>query len=388
MRHVVYIWGMNGIPIGPAVVRALVLGVALLGPGEALAQTPSFTMVGYPSGGIYSSISGLSADGRSAAGVSGFPTTISTPYPGFVWSAETGRHDFGLEAGVPLGTWSLGISGDGHAAVGYSWTTQGGAETAFRWSGPGTFQSLGTMGWSNSRATGASNDGTTVVGYLSTQSGSAQQAFRWTPSTGMQTVGPLFSEANAISRDGSTIVGETAVTSGAPQAFRWTQAGGVQPLPPLPGTYFSYARGVSADGRDVVGSTTGLNVDYPTLWHDGVPMLLSRPTNWYHATPFAVSDDGQVVVGTYDSTQTYGASIWTPTTGFMPMADYLAGFGITLPTGVWLERCTSVSADGRTFGGKTFGPAGITQGFVATIPAPGACAAVLACAVVAVRRRR
>ncbi len=384
----VYVWGMNGIPIGAAVVRALVLGVALLGPGEALAQTPSFTMVGYAPGAGSSRIYGLSADGRSAAGFSAFPTSVSTPAPGFVWSAETGRHDFGLEAGVPLGTWSLGISGDGHAAVGYSWTTQGGAETAFRWSGPGTFQNLGTMGWSNSRATGASNDGTTVVGYLSTQSGNAQQAFRWTPSTGMQTVGPLFSEANAISRDGSTIVGETAVTSGAPQAFRWTQAGGVQPLAGFNGSTSSLARAVSGDGTFLVGLSISGLATTSIIWRNGVPFDLGLPTGWHQTNPLAVSDDGQVVVGTYLGDQSQGAAIWTPATGFMPMADYLAGFGIALPNGVWLERCTSVSADGRTFGGRTFGPAGITQGFVATIPAPGACAAVLACAVVAVRRRR
>ena len=165
---------MNARLAVPVAARALAVVFALVAPGIARAQTPSFTMVGYAPGAGASRIYGLSADGRSAAGFSAFPTSVSTPYPGFVWSASAGRNDFGLEPGTPLGTWSLGISGDGHTAVGYSWTTQGGATTAFRWSGTGTFQSLGTMGWANSRATGASNDGTTVVGYLS--SGAAKMA--------------------------------------------------------------------------------------------------------------------------------------------------------------------------------------------------------------------
>lgn len=380
----VYIWGMNGTPLVPSVVRALAVGFALLGASGAQAQSPSFTMVGYPNGAFDSAIYGLSADGQMAAGSFETPPAVSH---GFVWSAGGGRNDFGLEPGLPLLTRAQGISGDGRVAVGYSQTTSPGIATAFRWSGTGTFQSLGTLGsYPYSQATGANNDGSVVVGTAS--SAFDLHAFRWTQAGGMQALGPANSEANAISRDGSTIVGETAVTSGAPQAFRWTQAGGLQALPPLPGTYYSYARGVSADGRDVVGSTTGLNVDYPTLWHDGVPTLLSRPANWYHATPFAVSDDGQVVVGTYSGPQSYGAAIWTPATGFIPLADYLAGYGITLPTGLWLEECTGVSADGRTFSGTTFGPAGISEGFVATIPAPGWLATLLGSAVFAARRRR
>jgi probable HAF family extracellular repeat protein len=382
---------MNARLAVPVAARALAVVFALVAPGIARAQTPSFTMVGYAPGAGASRIYGLSADGRSAAGFSAFPTTVSTPYPGFVWSASAGRNDFGLEAGTPLGTWSLGISGDGHTAVGYSWATQGGATTAFRWSGTGTFQSLGTMGWTNSRATGASNDGSTVVGYLSTQSGNAQQAFRWTPGAGMQTLGPLFSEANAISRDGSTIVGETAVTSGAPQAFRWTQAGGVQALAGLNGSTSSDAWAVSGDGSYIVGLTVTSTSTTSTIWRNGVPADLGLPVGWHQTSPLAVSDDGQVVVGTYVGSQSYGAAIWTTTTGFMPLADYLEGFGVVLPANIILESCTSVSADGKTFAGWTHGTTaepGLTQGFVATIPAPGWLATLLGSAVFAARRRR
>lgn len=359
------------------------------GARPAVAQTPSITLVGYPAGADASRIYGLSADGRTAAGVSLFPTTAAgSPWPGFVWHAGSGRADFGQETGVPRRTIALSLSGDGSTVVGWSSAAQDTApQTAFRWSGTGTFQSLGSLGtYPYSHATGANNDGSVVVG--SAYSAGSSQAFRWTQGGGMQALGPADSEANAISRDGSTIVGETRLTSGAPQTYRWTQAGGVQPLPALPGTYYSYARGVSADGRDIVGISSSTTAQYPTRWHDGQAQNLGLPVGWHWADPLAVSDDGQVVVGTYDGAQTYGAAIWTPSTGFMPLMDYLAGFGITLPDGVWLDRCMGVSADGRTFAGVTFGPAAVVEGFVATVPAPGSIFRLLFGGCLAARRKR
>lgn len=388
-RHMMYMEGMEsrlscvGARCGCLLAAWLVPSLASV----ALGQAPSITLVGYPNGWAASRIYGLSADGQTAAGLAG---DAASRRAGFVWSASGGRNDFGLEPGTPLGTWSLGISGDGHTAVGYSWTTQGGATTAFRWSGAGTFQSLGTLGsYPYSQATGANNDGSIIVGTAS--SAFDLHAFRWTQAGGMQALGPANSEANAISRDGSTIVGETAVTSGAPQAFRWTQAGGVQALAGLNGSTSSDAWAVSGDGSYIVGLTVTSTSTTSTIWRNGVPADLGLPVGWHQTSPLAVSDDGQVVVGTYVGSQSYGAAIWTTTTGFMPLADYLAGFGVVLPSNVILERCTSVSADGRTFAGWTHGTTaepGLTQGFVATIPAPGWLATLLGSAVFAARRRR
>ena len=149
LRPMVYIWGMNGTPLVPSVVRALAVGFALLGASGAQAQTPSFTLVGhsFPPGQGGSVLFSVSADGRATAGYS-LPALGLPTYKAFSWHAGSGRTDFGLEPGLPGATAGQAISGDGSTVVGYSRgpdSTSDNTRTAFRWSGTGTFQSLGTL---------------------------------------------------------------------------------------------------------------------------------------------------------------------------------------------------------------------------------------------------
>lgn len=248
-----------------------------------------------------------------------------------------------------------------------------------------------SRGYTDSWALGVDNDGSTVVGYASGPGGVAPRAYRWTASGGMQPIAGNSSQANAISRDGSVIVGEFAVESGAPQGFRWTQAGGLQPLASLSGSASSYARGVNADGSVIVGLSVVGTADVPTRWINGVPTQLPVPSGWgNNANPLAVSDNGQVIVGTGapSSGGGTGAAIWTPATGVVSMAEYLGSFGITLPPGLLLRDATGVSADGMTVVGHTYGPAGIVEGYVATIPSPGAVPLLALGALLVARRRR
>ncbi|CAG1009323.1 hypothetical protein PHYC_03688 [Phycisphaerales bacterium] len=101
------------------------------------ASAQSFDLVGFwpGAGNVSSRLYGLSADGRVAAGTSYGSLQRN---PGYVWTREGGRYDFGLEAGLPTATIVYGLSGDGTTAVGQA-TDLG----AFRWSGTGTYQSLG-----------------------------------------------------------------------------------------------------------------------------------------------------------------------------------------------------------------------------------------------------
>src|SRR5437660_10580757 len=81
---------------------------------------------------------------------------------------------------------------------------------------------------------------------------------RMTPAT-FQGLGDLpggsgFSDARAVSPDGSVVVGGSNSSSGY-EAFRWTQTGGMIGLGDLPGPpFYSYAFGVSAYGSVVVGA--------------------------------------------------------------------------------------------------------------------------------------
>src|SRR5262249_32636008 len=153
-----------------------------------------------------------------------------------------GRTDLTAAQGVPGGTEVHALSGDGTTVVGWGSSATEGTR-AFRWSGPGTYQSLGVLpGYERSSANGVSGDGSVVVGASLAGSGDIfRLAFRWTSAGGMQplgvTPGSSISEANALSRDGQVIVGvSTSPASDVGDAFRWTASTGMQALPGLPGT--------------------------------------------------------------------------------------------------------------------------------------------------------
>jgi probable HAF family extracellular repeat protein len=88
------------------------------------------------------------------------------------------------------------------------------------------------------------------------------RAFRWTAARGMQDLGTLgggWSEATAVSADGSVVVGWAENAAGQRRAFRWTAAGGMEDLNI---TYAHLltddsvlwtANAISPDGRYIVG---------------------------------------------------------------------------------------------------------------------------------------
>ena len=371
--------------------RLVAAAVAVAVAGDA-ARGQSFHLVGMAPGTTSSRVSSLSADGRTAAGTS---FTADVLNPGFVWTASQGRRDFGLEAEIPPTTGAMGLSGDGTTVVGLRTNpTVSGARRAFRYRGPGTYQELvspPTMP-ANSEANGVSGDGSIVVG--SAFPGNApfldSRAFRWTPAGGMVDLGFLpngsYSEASAISRDGSTIVGWSDAPN-ATAAFVWRTATGMVQLPSLPGADSTLARGVNFDGSIIVGNG---GFGRGVMWRHGAIEQLLPQVGWNGVGPLAVSDDGGVVVGT--GTPTVGplvGAVWTPALGWELATDYLTRHGVVLPQGWLIREVNSISADGRTIAGWGFLPSGdLAQGFVATIPAPGALGALLGVGLLAIRRRR
>jgi uncharacterized membrane protein len=346
-----------------ALARSLTLGLvgAWFSAPAALAQTPSFTLVGVPADFPPSATSGvraLSADGRSAAG-----STAGLGQPGFLWTTTGGRNDFGRTAGPGISP-GLGISGDGLTVVGVAGIT---TYHAYRWSAAGGYSDMGTLaGYSQSEAHDANHDGSIIVGTLSNGQGSTPQAFRWTQTGGMQGLG-AGTTAQAISRDGGTIVGNFGT---APDGFRWTPLGGMEFLPSLGGIGSARVSGVNFDGSIVVGNS---GADFhPTMWLNGSPIDLMPGGNvGVFLSAGGVNDTGTVVVGqATTSTFQLTAGVWTALTGIVPLSDYLTSNGVAVPSGLELAHCTAVSSDGMTFAGYTAnGPFGV-QGFIATIPPP------------------
>ena len=231
------------------------------------------------------------------------------------------------------------------------------------------FQGLGcvSQNWLESQAYGVSADGSAVAGwsFAGDEFGYLTwEAFRWTAESGMQGLGflqggPYFrSGANAISADGSTVVGFSISGNSMNEAFRWTAAGGMQPLGDLPGGNFeSQAFGVSADGSVVVGYGISANGQeaFRRTPAGGMQGLSDFPGGDYLSVAQAVSADGSVVagIGTWGAVwadQQY-AFRWTTTGGMQSL-------GVLPDAPAQTSRAYGVSADGNVVVGWSSSPNG------------------------------
>ncbi|MCA9239745.1 MAG: hypothetical protein KDA37_06085 [Planctomycetales bacterium] len=179
------------------------------------------------------------------------------------------------------------------------------------------FYNLGDLagGDFHSEANAISADGSTVVGFSKvsfteglTSYNNVDQAFRWSLGTGMIAMGDLSggtftSRANGVSGDGSVIVGNGNSASGQ-EAFRWTAGSGMTGIGDLTGgAFFSQANDVSADGNRIVGASESGNGLEAFEYTGGSGMLGigDLPGDTFRSTATAISDNGAVIVGRSDS---------------------------------------------------------------------------------------
>jgi probable HAF family extracellular repeat protein len=152
----------------------------------------------------------------------------------------------------------------------------------------------------DSRAYGVSADGRYVVGQATTDQGPV--AFRWSAATGMVPIpdgsGLHPTVATAISADGSVVAGNATGPNGT-EAFIWTESSGLTGHGTLGGDY-SVVNAISADGTTVVGeSRFGPEADtHAFRWRGDTGMvdLGVLPGN-LRCAGYAASDDGSVVGG-------------------------------------------------------------------------------------------
>jgi uncharacterized membrane protein len=190
-------------------------------------------------------------------------------------------------------------------------------------------------------------------------------AFRWTAAEGMTrlTVNrpANYSRANAISADGSTIIGWNDQDNGNRTGVIW-QNGIPLDLVDALGNPVGEALAVNSDGSVVVG--TGYNnpdTGGSEAWRwttatgvQGIGCIDNFGCGPAYA--FAVSDDGNVIVGASGFGFDRSATIWTPVTGMQALTDYVTAQGVTIPDGWALKSGGGVSADGKTIAGWGLGP--------------------------------
>ncbi|MDX2132229.1 MAG: hypothetical protein SFY69_09265 [Planctomycetota bacterium] len=354
---------MNRRPTVLALAAALFSGVGVFAP-EAAGQT--FQLLSSPPGITSEWAFGLSDDGGVVVGngVGG----------AFFWTPQGGFEHFAPNTSSPYAGWGYGVSGDGTTAVGGARYAGDSTFHAYRFRRGGTLEILGRQaGYQNAYAQDASYDGSVVVGRSESFDGAIGQAFRWTSATGLVGLGytqpgHAYSEAAAISRDGTTIVGHSR--GGYSDAFVWTSTSGMVALPDIAGGIDARAHGVNHDGSIVVGvSVSSLTA---VRWINGVSESLGVASGYFQSIANATSDDGNVIVGGLGGSTGVTAGIWTPDRGMERLSDYLAFHGVQVPAGINLLTATAVSADGRTFVGYTGIPGPGLQGWIATVPAPSA----------------
>jgi probable HAF family extracellular repeat protein len=247
-------------------------GTVVVGNGESASETEAFRwtngggMVGLgdlSGGGFVSFAFGVSADGSVVVG-SGLTASDDEA---FRWTSGTGMVGLGDLAGGAFRSFANAVSADGSVVVGQGTSASGGE--AFRWTSGTGMVGLGDLagGSFSSTATGVSADGTVIVG--SGNSASGGEAFRWTSGTGMVGLGDLAggvfsSRALGVTADGAVVVGRSETALGH-EAFVWDATNGMRRvndvLSPsvgaaLTGWTLSEANGVSADGRTIVGEGT------------------------------------------------------------------------------------------------------------------------------------
>ena len=147
-----------------------------------------------------------------------------------------------------------------------------------------------------------------------------------------------YSEARAVSSDGSVVVGRGNSVGSEAKAFRWTAATGVRSLGTFTGGNTSHAWGVNSSGSIVVGNSNSTGGNWSAFrWtsSSGLIQLFSGGK-----TALSISSDGLVIVG---ETGGPGAFRWTQGGG----AQSLSGLG-----DVWWSRAWGTDADGSVVVGE------------------------------------
>lgn len=197
-------------------------------------------------GGVYTMAFDASRDGSVIVGIS---TTDRSYVRGVQWTGFTPT-DLGTLGGLESS--ALGVSADGTVVVGWA-TDPSQIQKAVRWTSSG-IQDLGIIGY----ATKASADGSVVAGVR--DDGVNRLAFRWTTSSVLYlTLGGNTCFAHDVSDDGNVIVGFANLPDDSATAFRWVSGVGMQNLNEVyadlltDGSFLSEARGISGNGRYIVG---------------------------------------------------------------------------------------------------------------------------------------
>lgn len=327
--------------------------------GEAFYWTPNGGMIGLGTlGGNGSSANRANADGSSIIGYANNGTVNEA----FLWTLSGGMVGLGTAGGS---TYATHISSDGSTIFGFH--SVGLTSQPFRWTSSGNMTLLGNLSGGNyTMITAITPDGSAAVGQANY--GFTSEAFMWTQAGGLVGLGTLggISRASDISDDGTIVVGRTNVGFD-PRAFRWTQGGGMVDLGTLGGS-ISTANAISADGSTIIGyAETGAAALEPFRWTQGGGMVSLGTLGGTNGEATAVSSNGSIIIGNSDNGITNEGFIWNQADGMRSITSILTAAGVDM-TGWSTPQVTGVNADGTIITGSTI--LGTNKAFVISLSGP------------------
>ncbi|WP_228448323.1 secretion protein [Chryseobacterium sp. CH25] len=212
-------------------------------------------------------------------------------------------------------------------------------------------------GWDGSVSStwGMSPSGNTIVG-LGWLTASNAHAVKWDETNGVVDLGSMVSgrssRANAISGDGTVVVGWQDEATGTRSGAKWVD--GVESfITDSNGNNVGEAGAVSTDGNTIIGAAN----PNPYVWKAGTGVTYITHPNAsfsFKGGATGVSGDGSTVIGYY---RAFGAPpmsgegfIWTEASGRINLNDYAASLGINT-NGVTMGLPLAISQDGKKIAG-------------------------------------
>lgn len=320
-----------------------------------------------PGGVVFSRAYAVSADGSVVVGSS----RGESGQEAFRWTRAEGMVGLNDQTSDIFASEAFGLSADGTYVVGYFREASNPVQIAFRWhQNTGMFR-LGDETIRSSLVFGVTANGSTVVGYDSTTV--ASEALKWNSDSGFHFLGSGYNKsmARAITPDGTFIVGFGQSEVGI-DAVRWSSDGNVLLLGDLPGGAFnSDANAISSDGSVVVGSSSIESFGVEAFrWtsQSGMIGLGDLPGQGILSQAFGVSGDGTIVVGQGTTQLGFEAILWDENNEIHNLKELLENqYGLDL-SGWQPQFARGISADGRTIVGWGLNPDGNTEAWIATLP--------------------
>ena len=269
------------------------------------------------------------------------------------WTRQSGLTELGTLGGFSLReSYASHISGDGRVIVGGTTTDANMSVTSpFKRTALGGMVQLPPIvsGSEWGFAWDCNSDGSYVCGNV------GNQPVLWTPQGVVDLTFTRYGWARGVSQDGRVVVGEYDTAIGV-QGFRWVKGQGLVVLPKVPGALeYVFPWDNSADGSRTVGqaciSSQNPNDFVPVYW-DGVsvPVRLGTLYGSRNGNAWSVTSNGQSIVGGIGGT----AFIWDAFNGVRDLNVVLRNqYGIDL-TGWHLIEATQINANGTAICGNGY----------------------------------